>query len=80
MPGGQRPVAPRNRTKERADRDDNALGTIDPVRACSIEDEGAQGLGGIGACILTKILQQPHKNSLIDVERRLRQATVFVHP
>jgi len=39
-----------------------------------------EGLGGIGACFITKILQQPHKNSLIDVEPRLRQATVLVHP
>jgi hypothetical protein len=65
---------------EGADRDDNALSTIDPVRACPIEDEGAQRLGGVGAWVITESIEEPHKDSLVDVERRLRQASVRAHP
>jgi hypothetical protein len=51
---------------EGADRADNALGTIDPVRARPIEDEGAQNLGGIGPCVIAQSIQEPRKDSLIE--------------
>jgi hypothetical protein len=63
-----------------ADRDNNALSTIDPVGACPIEDEGAQSLGGIGTWVIAESPEEPHQDSLIDVKRRLSQSTVFVHP
>jgi hypothetical protein len=57
---------------------------IDPVRARPIEDEGAQNLGGIGPCVIAESIEEPHKDSLIDVERRLSQSTVLaqltLHP
>jgi hypothetical protein len=65
---------------EGADRDNDALGTLDAVRARSIEDEGAQSFGGIGACVITKHVEQSNKDSLINVERRLGQSTVGAHP
>jgi len=67
-------------TDEGADRDDDALGTLDTVRARSIQDEGSQSFGGVGACVITKGIEEPHKDSLIYVECRLRQSTVGMHP
>ena len=64
------------KAEKRADCDDDALGTLDPVRARPIEDEGTQSFGGIGACVITKSIEESHKDSLIDVERRLSQSTV----
>lgn len=65
---------------ERADRDHNAFGTLDPVRACPIEDEGTHSLRGIGACVIPESIKKPDKDSLIDIERCLSQASVFAHP
>jgi hypothetical protein len=65
---------------ESADRDDDTLGTLDPVGACSIEDEPAQSFGWIGACVISKGIEKPHKDSLINVECGLSQSTVVAHP
>jgi len=65
---------------ERADGDDDALGTLDPMRACSIEDEGPQSFRGINAGVVTSSIEKSHKDSLIDIERRLSQSTVAAHP
>jgi hypothetical protein len=79
MPRGHR-LRHAQEADEGADRDDNALGTIDPVRARPIEDEGAQNLGGIGPWVIAESIEELHKDSLIDVERRLSQSTVLAHP
>jgi hypothetical protein len=50
------------------------------VRACPVEDEGAQSLSGIGACVIAENIEKADKDSLIDVERRLSQSTVLAHP
>jgi hypothetical protein len=73
-PGGAEKAA------ERADGDDDALGTPDPVRARPIKDEGPQNLRGISAGVITNSIEQSHKDSLIDIERRLSQSTVCAHP
>jgi hypothetical protein len=65
---------------EGADRDDNALGAMNPVRSRPLEDEGTQSLGGIGACIIAESIEKSHKDALIEIERRLSQPTVFAHP
>ena len=65
---------------ERADGDDDALGPLDPMRACSIEDEGPQSFRGISAGVVTGSLEKSHKDSLIDIECCLSQSTVGVRP
>jgi hypothetical protein len=65
---------------ERADGDDDALGTLDPVRARSIKDEGPQSSRGISAGVITNSIEKSYKDSLIDIERRLSQSTVGAHP
>ncbi len=44
------------------------------------EDEGAQSLGGIGASIIFESIKESHKDSFIDVKRRLRKATMCTRP
>jgi hypothetical protein len=68
------------KTHERADSDDDALGTLDPVKTRSIEDEGPQSFWGIGAGVVTSSIEKSHKDSGIDIERRLSQSTVSAHP
>jgi hypothetical protein len=68
------------KARERADGDDDALGTLDPVRARSIEDEGPQSSRGISAGVITNSIEKSHKDSLIDIERRLSQSTMGAHP
>ena len=65
---------------ERADGDDDALGALDPVRARSIEDESSQRSRGISAGVITNSIKKSHKDSLIDIKRRLGQSTVGTHP
>ena len=75
-------ASPRGTEKahERADGDDDALRTLDPVRARSIEDEGPQSPRAISAGVITNRLEKSHKDSLIDIERRLSQSPVCAHP
>jgi hypothetical protein len=56
---------------EGTDSDDDALGTLDAVRARPVEDEGAESFGGIGARVIPESIEESHKNPLIDVEGRL---------
>src|SRR5438128_11298529 len=65
---------------ERADGNDDALGTLDPVRARSTEDKGPQSFWGIGAGVITNSIEKADKDSLIHIERRLSQSTVCAHP
>src|SRR5438874_8366927 len=65
---------------ERADGDDDTLGPLDPVRACSIEDERPQSFRGISAGVVTSSIEKSHKDSLIDIKRRLSQSAVGAHP
>src|SRR4051794_26425032 len=65
---------------EGAERDDDALATLDPVRARPLKDEGTQSLSRIGEWIITHSIEKSHKDALIDVERRLSQSTVRAHP
>ena len=65
---------------EGTDRDDDALGTLDPVRARPVEDEGTESFGGIDACVITESVEETQKNPLIDVKSRLGQSTVSQHP
>jgi hypothetical protein len=50
------------------------------VGARPIEDEGAESLCGIGACVIADSFEESHKDSLIDVESCLSQAAVLKHP
>jgi hypothetical protein len=50
-----------------ADRDDNAVGSPQPVKMCPIIDESAQSLSGIAARIISQGLKEPHQDHLIGV-------------
>jgi hypothetical protein len=65
---------------ERADGDDDALGTLDPVRARSIQDESPQNSRGISAGVITNSIEKSNKDSLIDIECCRSQSTMSAHP
>ena len=63
---------------EGANRDDDALGTLDSVRSRPIEDEGAQSLGGIGASVIPESIvsfrQACVTCKILSFRKRARQA------
>jgi hypothetical protein len=65
---------------ERADGDDDALSTLDSMRARSIKDKGPQSFWGISSGVITDSIEKSQKDVLIDIERRLSQSTVCAHP
>ena len=79
MPRGHR-LRHAQEADEGADRDDNALGTIDPMRARPIEDEGAQSLGGIVVYVIAQSIKKSRKDPIVDIECRISKTTVFAHP
>ena len=63
-----------------ADRDDNGLGARDPVQPRTLQDEAAQGLGGVGPRVVAQGRKKLSEDPLVRVDGRFDQPAVLARP